>query len=165
MLRAVRSKPQWTCPWWALPLACAWAPACGEALPDDVAGYEDCLQMNEAPLPQRDDDPHEGKKNVFACNVTCEQVDERPFPDGALIVKESIKDGQDHAWLVATARKSNGQWRWDEYTRNFASEDFARIVPSEGVCIDCHKKWQADDWIATAFDNAALIEDGEACPE
>lgn len=140
------------------------ASACGETLPDDIAGYEECLRMNAEPLPKRVDDPHEGQKNVFACNVTCEELQERPFPDGAVIVKESIKDGQDYAWLVATARKSGGEWQWDEYTRNFASEDFVSILPSEQVCIDCHTKWKADDWIATAFDNVDLLDDADACP-
>ena len=123
--------------------------SCGSAPPEDVLAYEDCPKLNDALLPKRSDDPHEGRKNVYACNVPCDEVDSRPFPDGALIVKESIKEGQDYPWLIATARKSKGEWRWDEYTRNFASEDFAHILASEEVCIDCHRKWKAADWIAT----------------
>lgn len=119
--------------------------------------------MNRELLPKREDDPHEGKKNVFACNVSCEELQERPFPDGTVVVKESIKDGQDYAWLVATARKSGGEWQWDEYTRNFPSEDFVSILASESVCIDRHVKWRGADWIATGFDNVDLLDDPDAC--
>lgn len=129
---------------------------CGETLPDDVADYrERCLKMTSEPIPKTDDDPHEGEKDVFACNLSCAEVNERPFPDGTLIVKESTRSDSDFPWLVATARKEGGSWQWDEYTRNFENEDFVRILPGEDVCIDCHKKWESQDWIVTYLDNEA----------
>lgn len=132
------------------------APACGEALPSDVANYRtdpDCHQMNVELLPQRSDDPHEGEKNVFACNVPLStlQANERPFPDGSVVIKESIRKDSDFAWLVATARKSKGGWTWNEYSRNFENEAFLEIFPSEQVCIDCHEKARTVDWIYTAY--------------
>ncbi len=131
-------------------------PSCGEPLPDDVADYRDdpdCHQMNSAPLPKRDDDPHEGTKDVFACDVPLEvlRANERPFPDGAIIIKESTRSDSDYPWLVATARKSGADWTWNEYSRNFESEEFVHIAASEQVCIDCHKKVEALDWIYTLF--------------
>ncbi len=130
--------------------------ACAEALPDDIANYRDdpnCHQMNVAPLPKRGDDPHEGVKDVFACNVPLEALESnaRPFPAGAVIIKESTRSDSDYAWLVATARKSESGWTWNEYSRNFEDEEFVHIAASEQVCIDCHQKVEALDWIYTPY--------------
>jgi hypothetical protein len=146
-------------PWAScLPFALSCTLSCSDALPDDIADYAECPTLNADPLPKRQDDPHEGRKNVYACGLDCGALADRPFPDGTIIVKESIKDGQGYAWLVATARKIDGHWSWNEYTRNFEHERFVSILAGEQVCIDCHKKWEADDWIATALDEEA------ACP-
>jgi hypothetical protein len=72
-----------------------------------------------------------------------------------IIVKESRQPPDDFPWLVATARKVDGTWRWDEYTRNFADEELSRIVSGEPVCIDCHRKVAAVDWIYTSYANAS----------
>lgn len=133
--------------------------ACSEELPADVPGYADrCVRMNVEPIPPTEgDDPHEGEKNVYACNVTVGDLLASdgsrilPYPDGTLIVKESSKPSQGFVWLVATARKAGGSWEWDEYTRNFASEDLLRIPSSEAVCVDCHRKVEAVDWIYTGY--------------
>jgi hypothetical protein len=131
-------------------------PACADELPDDVATYrEDCIQMNASPLPRRRDDPHEGEKDVFACNVSLARLrsNQRPFPDGAVLVKESTQADLGYPWLVATARKRGNTWRWNEYSRNFADEPFVEIAASESVCIDCHRRVRSSDWIYTAYEN------------
>lgn len=109
--------------------------------------------MNVALLPERADDPHEGEKNVFACGVSFDRLVDnvRPFPDGAVVIKESIRKDSDFPWLVATTRKSAGRWHWEEYSRNFEDEDFVAILPSESVCIDCHRAAEAVDWIYTFY--------------
>ena len=81
-----------------------------------------------------------------------------PFPDGTIIVKESCADGpcnegDNFAWLVATARKSDGHWTWNEYTRNFADEPFVEILAPEQVCVDCHEKVESIDWIYTPYES------------
>lgn len=129
---------------------------CGETLPSDVANYredDDCHKMNAAPLPRRSDDPHEGEKNVYACNVPLAvlRANERPFPEGTIVIKESIRRDSDYAWLVATARKHADGWQWAEYTRNFESEEFVHILPGEQVCIDCHRDARTVDWIYTFY--------------
>jgi hypothetical protein len=129
--------------------------ACGSTLPDDVLGYESrCIRLNREPIPRYDGDPHKGMKNVFACNVGQAQLQEntRPFADGALVVKESTREGDSFPWLIATARKQAGSWRWDEYTRNFADEDFRHILAGQSVCTGCHVKVQTADWIFTTYD-------------
>ncbi len=109
--------------------------------------------MNAEPLPQRSDDPHEGEKNVYACGALASklQANARPFDDGVVIVKESIRRDSDYPWLVSTARKTDSGWRWEEYTRNFADEPFLSIPVGENVCIDCHRRVQGADWIFTVY--------------
>jgi hypothetical protein len=131
--------------------------ACGgETLPDDVADYPTrCQRMNAHPIPRRDGDPHAGTKNVYACNVddSVLRANTRPFPDGTVILKDSAKENANYPWLVATARKQGGTWKWDEYTRNFEDEEFVRILASESVCTNCHQGAQGADWIFTTFTN------------
>jgi hypothetical protein len=129
-------------------------PACGSTLPDDVPGYQSrCVRLNREPIPRYDGDPHKGMKNVFACNVGQEQLqaNSRPFADGALIVKDSTREGDSFPWLIAVARKRAGSWQWDEYTRNFADEEFRHILAGQSVCTGCHVKAQAADWIFTTY--------------
>jgi hypothetical protein len=128
---------------------------CAETPSEDVLRYQvDCIRMNAEPIPVYDGDPHRGTKNVFACQVPGAQLEAnlRPFPDGALIVKDARRDGDDFAWLVAVARKQDGAWRWDEYTRNFADEEFRHILSGEGVCTGCHQAARSDDWIFTRYE-------------
>lgn len=132
---------------------------CGEALPEDIEGYrERCIRLNEQPIAVTNDDPHEGVKNVYACDIDCSAINQRPLPDGTLIVKESQRADSDFVWLIATARKTGSDWQWDEYTRNFSNESFLSVAVSEEVCVDCHKKWKADDWIST------YLDDESSCP-
>ena len=127
--------------------------ACGASLPEDVEGYEArCIRMNKDRIEPYEGDPHKGWKNVYVCNLSTEEVRRpRPFPDGTLIVKDSRREGEDFTWLVATARKANGQWSWDEYTRNFSNEDHRRLAVPESKCSDCHKKAESSDFIFTRY--------------
>ena len=142
-----------------LGLVLALAACSGETLPDDVVGYKSCLKLNAEELPQKDDDPHVGVKNVYACNVTEADLVTAdgepivPYREGTLIVKEATRksEGQDYPWLVATARKEGGAWTWKEYTRNFPGEDFVRIPVAEAVCVDCHAKVKGVDYIYTVL--------------
>ncbi len=138
----------------ALALLLLLADGCGAPLPDDVAGYQTrCVRMNPEPLPPYDGDPHRGMKNIYACNVPPDDVvaNRRPLPEGALIVKESSRVGEDFVWLIALARKQAGSWQWDEYTRNFADEELRHGLAGRSVCTDCHVKVEARDWIFTRY--------------
>ncbi len=141
----------------AFPLVLILLVGCGEKLPDDIPGYDTrCVKLNPTEIPpEHSDDPHDGFKNVYACGMTEAEVAARTpgdvWPDGTIIVKESSMPAQDHIWLIATMRKESGAWKWDEYTRNFADDDFLRLPISEDVCIDCHKKVAAIDWVYTQY--------------
>lgn len=136
-----------------LPLAWAGA-SCGSSLPDDVPGYEErCVRMNARPIPLYDGDPHQGTKNVYACGVAASAVEAntRPFPEGTLIVKESTQQEQSFPWLIALARKQDGMWRWDEYTRNFGDEEFRHNLAPASLCTGCHARARPLDWIFTTY--------------
>ncbi len=141
-----------------LSIVIALCSACGTPLPDAIAGFETrCIELTTDEVPPHDDDPHEGFKRVYACDLTLDQlVDEtgatrRPFPEGTLIVKSSRRDGQDFSWLVATAHKEGGVWDWAEYTRNFVDEELRLIPAGPEVCVDCHRGAQSLDWIFTSY--------------
>ena len=125
--------------------------ACGASLPDDVEGYQTrCLRLNEEPIAPYEGDPHEGWKNVYVCNLSRDAAaGPRPFPDGTLIVKDSRRSGEDFTWLLAIARKRQGQWDWEEYTRNFGNEEHRKLAVSESTCSDCHRKAASSDYIFT----------------
>ena len=128
---------------------------CGEPLPADVADYAStCERLNVEELPPTADDPHDGYKNVYACHASLEDIQAREYPDGAIVVKESRKPEHDYPFLVATARKRDGSWSWAEYTRNFPSEEFLKLPIAQAVCVDCHRKAKALDWIFTGYEPA-----------
>lgn len=123
-------------------------------MPDDLEDYATrCVRMNGEEIGPYEDDPHEGFKNVYACNVpqATLKADTRPFPDGTIIVKESRREGEDFVWLIATARKREGSWQWDEYTRNFGNEGHRRLAVPQSTCTDCHQAARARDYIFTRY--------------
>ncbi len=147
-------KSIWTIVLWFL----VGAMGCANEVPDSIAGYGTrCLLMNKSPIPPTDDDPHDGVKDIYICNVEAAdlldagQKPRYPYPEGSLIIKESIRTHQDFVWLIATAEKKNGSWEWHEYTRNFESEPLLEAAAGEGVCIDCHKKVEAQDFIYQVY--------------
>jgi hypothetical protein len=133
---------------------------CTETFPEELEGYrERCLEFTAEPLPPRSDDPHEGFKRVYACGVTREELVDAdgaprfPFPDGATIIKEAWLPEQEWIWLVATAEKADGAWKWREYTRNFDNEPLLQILAPESKCTGCHDDAAATDYIFTIFQN------------
>ena len=49
------------------------------------------------------------------------------------------------------AHRQGGSWQWDEYTRNFAGEDFRHVLAGQSVCTGCHVKAKGADWIFTPY--------------
>ena len=136
--------------------ALMWLSGCSEPLPPDVEGYaSNCIQLNSVEIPPYPDDPHDGYKTVYACHTSVAELEARSYPEGALVVKAARKQSQDYPFLIATARKENGEWRWAEYTRNFDNEGFLKLPIAEAVCVDCHRTYEALDWIMTGYDGGA----------
>ena len=146
-------------------LAVALLAACAELPTVEMLDYESCIQLNAEPIPPAgDDDPHDGWKDVYACRVTLDDLVDGdgtlltpPWPDGSLVIKTSCFTGpcdEDGAypWLLATAEKQDGAWTWKEYTRNFPDDKLALIGAPESLCIDCHAKYENQDWIVTLYE-------------
>ncbi len=120
-------------------------------LPADLAGYETWTKLNDAPIPPRDSDPHDGTKNVYA---SVEPGADGTYPDGAIVVKEAIRPGADFIGLIAMMRKEAGaqpdhnDWVWVEWTRDSADGEFGEIA-SGAVCYSCHMGARDTDYVFT----------------
>ncbi len=120
--------------------------------PAFVAGYWSWPKLNQAPIPRRDSDPHEGTKNVYASKP--QRADGR-FPNGTIVVKEAVRPGADFIGLIAVMRKRRGadpkhnDWVFVEFTREAESARFGEIA-SGSVCWSCHVGAQESDYVFTA---------------
>ncbi|MCB9733671.1 MAG: cytochrome P460 family protein [Deltaproteobacteria bacterium] len=79
----------------------------------------------------------------------------RPAPPvpGGRGGREGVDEGLPGLSLAHRRRpEGEGGWSWAEYTRNFESEPFYKILASESVCTGCHEKARTADWIFTRYD-------------
>lgn len=120
-------------------------------LPDELAGYDTWTKLNDAPIPPRDADPHDGTKEVYA---SAPAGSGGLYPDRAIVVKDAIRPGADFVGLVAMMRKERGanpehnDWVMVEWVRDAPGEPFAEIA-SGGVCTSCHMQARATDYVFT----------------
>ena len=132
-------------------------PAALPGLPDDTAGYDQWLKLNAQPIPPAEGgDPHRGTKNVYvnqAREVIAPNGEQKfPYPDGTIIVKEATRPGKDFIGLIAVMWKEAGNhpdagdWRFEEFLRGAADEDF-RLAFEGGVCTGCHSGAADTDFV------------------
>ena len=127
------------------------APEAFPGLPPELAGYDGWTRVNDAPIPPRDADPHDGTKNVYA---SVGPSADGTYPDGAIVVKEAVRPGADFVGLVAMMRKEKGaqpdhnDWVWVEWTRDSPDGEFGEIA-SGGVCYSCHVGARESDYVFT----------------
>jgi Cytochrome P460 len=120
-------------------------------VPRFVAGYRGWFQLNDAPIPPRESDPHNGTKNVFASK---RRGADAQFPNGTIVVKEAMRPGADFVGLIATMRKRAGadpahnNWVFVEYTREAPDARFQEIG-SGSVCWSCHMGAADLDYVFT----------------
>jgi Cytochrome P460 len=121
-------------------------PQAPPGIPGFVAGYRDWVKLNDAPIPPRAADPHNGTKNVYASR---ERRPSGRFPAGTIVVKDASRPGADFIGLIAIMRKvegadpAHGDWVFVEYTRESRTERF-REQASGAVCWSCHVGADAD---------------------
>ena len=126
-------------------------PQAPPGVPRFVAGYRSWFKLNDAPIPPRDSDPHNGTKNVYASKRRGEDAQ---FPNGTIIVKDARRPGADFLGLIAIMRKQAGadpahnDWVFVEYTRDAPGARFAEIA-SGSVCWSCHMGAQDLDYVFT----------------
>ncbi|HXV32961.1 MAG TPA: cytochrome P460 family protein [Gaiellaceae bacterium] len=127
------------------------APNAPPGVPGFVAGYRSWTKLNEAPIPPRDADPHNGTKNVY---VSREQRANGRYPPGTIVVKDAARPGTDFIGLIAIMRKVPGadpahnNWVFVEYTRDARSQRFQEIA-SGAVCWSCHMGALDNDYVFT----------------
>jgi len=127
------------------------SPQAPRGVPRFVAGYREWFKLNDAPIPPRDSDPHNGTKNVFASK---RRGADAQFPNGTIVVKEAMRPGADFIGLIAIMRKqmgadpANNDWVFVEYTREAADARFAEIA-SGSVCSSCHMSARDLDYVFT----------------
>jgi len=120
-------------------------------LPAELADYDAWTKLNEAPIPPRDADPHDGTKEVYASVAA---GSDGIYPDGAIVVKDAIRPGADFVGLVAMMRKENGanaehnDWVMIEWVRDAPGDPFVEIA-SGGVCTSCHMQARETDYVFT----------------
>jgi hypothetical protein len=126
-------------------------PKAPAGVPDFVAGYRDWAKLNDAPIPPRDSDPHNGTKDVFASK---ERLANGRFPVGTVVVKEATRPGADFIGLIAIMRKQRGadpehnDWVFVEYTREAADATFGEQAAG-AVCWSCHVGARDLDYVFT----------------
>ena len=119
--------------------------------PGFVAGYRTWVKLNDAPIPPRASDPHNGTKNVYASQ---ERRANGRFPAGTIVVKDATRPGKDFIGLIAIMRKQPGadpdhrNWVFVEYTRDARNERFQEIA-SGTVCWSCHIGALDNDYVFT----------------
>jgi Cytochrome P460 len=127
------------------------APQAPPGVPDYVAGYRSWTKLNDAPIPPRDADPHNGTKDVY---VSREQLANGRYPVGTIVVKDAVRPGTDFIGLIAIMRKVPGadpahrNWVFVEYTRDARNERFQEIA-SGAVCWSCHLGALENDYVFT----------------
>ncbi len=126
-------------------------PEAPPGVPSFVAGYRGWTKLNQAPIPPRDADPHNGTKNVYASK---ERLANGRFPAGTIVVKDANRPGRDFTGLIAIMRKQPGadpahrDWVFVEYTREARNERFQEIA-SGAVCWSCHMGALDTDYVFT----------------
>ena len=127
------------------------APQAPPGVPGYVAGYRSWTKLNDAPIPPRDADPHNGTKDVY---VSREQLANGRYPAGTIVVKDAVRPGTDFIGLIAIMRKVPGadpahrNWVFVEYTRDARNERFQEIA-SGAVCWSCHLGALENDYVFT----------------
>jgi hypothetical protein len=120
-------------------------------VPAFVADYRDWIKLNDAPIPPRSSDPHNGTKNVYASK---ERLAGGRFPAGTIVVKDATRPGADFIGLIAIMRKERGadpahrDWVFVEYTRDARNERFEETA-SGAVCWSCHMGALDSDYVFT----------------
>ncbi len=117
-------------------------------LPAYVEGYATWARVNSKPI-VGGSSAHQGTTNVYASR----RKQGARYPVGTILVKTATPPGKSWLSLVATMRRvkgrANGGWRWEEFTRDSASQRFTRIAFPESGCAACHMQARSNDYVFT----------------
>jgi hypothetical protein len=113
-------------------------------LPSYTAGYQKWQKVNRKPITTDRLGAHSGVKNVYASK---RKVGSR-YPNGTVVVKTIVKAGTRYVGQFAVMRKSNGRWRFVEYSRSSPSGRFSVLAQGQ-LCVSCHVMAKSNDYVFT----------------
>jgi hypothetical protein len=113
-------------------------------LPSYTAGYQKWQKVNRKPITTDRLGAHFGVKNVYASK---RKVGPK-YPNGTVVVKTIVKPGTKYVGQFAVMRKTNGRWRFVEYSRSSASGRFSVLAQGQ-LCVSCHVQAKSNDYVFT----------------
>lgn len=117
-------------------------------IPAYADGYAKWPKLNAKPI-LGGSSAHRGTKNVYASK----RKTGANYPLGAIVVKTARPPGKTWLSLVATMRKikgrTNGGWRWEEFTRTSRTARFTKVAFPESGCAACHIQAKSNDYVFT----------------
>lgn len=138
-------------------------------VPANFGAYRTFTKMNTSVLADPSN-PRAGPKNTFA-NLSPDQLraivgtggrTRQPFPDGTIIVRESLHPTEGWVQVLFVMRKDSSVtatkgWVFSGFIRQAADRPFAPLEfanPSTR-CLFCHAQMKASDYVFTPFTNRA----------
>jgi len=134
--------------------------------PAGIENYQQWTKMNATALTDPSN-PRAGPKNTYI-NLSPEALREligpggrvpRPFPDGTIVVRESL-DAAGVVRVLFVQRKDSAAsrtkgWVFNGYTRGGADQPFQPLAIPDPVvrCLDCHAQVRASDYVFTPYTN------------
>ncbi len=139
-------------------------------VPSDIAAYRTWTKMNVTLLTDPSN-PRAGPKNTFitlgpdelrALVATGGRV-RQPFPDGTIVVRESLHPAEGWVQVLFVMRKDSkviGRtkgWVFSGFTRTGSDKPFAPLQFADPFmrCMACHAQMKASDFVFTPYMNRA----------
>jgi plastocyanin len=136
-------------------------------VPSEVAAYRTFTKMNAAALTDPTN-PRASPKNTFV-NLSQDQLRaivgtggraRQPFPDGTVIVRESVHPTEGWVQVLFVMRKDSKAaatkgWVFNGFSRQAADKPFTPIEIANPLtrCFFCHTQMNASDFVFTPFVN------------
>jgi len=138
-------------------------------IPSEIENYRSWTKMNGLLLSDPSN-PRAGPKNTFI-NLNPDQLKglyaaggrvHKPFPDGAVLVRETLDPATGFVRVLFVQRKDSGAartkgWVFSGYSRNAANEAYQQLPIADPVtrCLDCHAQVRNTDFVFTPYLNRA----------
>ncbi len=136
-------------------------------IPAEIQPYRTWTKMNAIPLTDPSN-PRAAPKNTFI-NLSPDELREiigsggqvrKPFPDGTIIVRETIHPTEGWAGLLFIQKKDSSTartkgWVFSGFNRAASNQPFQPFPIADPVvrCLDCHAQVKNSDFVFTPFLN------------
>lgn len=137
-------------------------------VPEDIAAYRTWTKMNNILLADPSN-PRAGPKNTFT-NLSPDDLRtivgsggrvKQPFPEGTVIVRESLSPTEGFVTVLFVMRKDSKAgakwkgWVFTGFSRTAADKPFAPLEFADPFmrCLACHSEMKASDYVFTPFAN------------